>query len=70
MNDRRTIEARTVRNVAELRAFLDAAMSAVNCQETDADLINLGSPVDFRLVEITLTDGSIVLDLETSPWKG
>jgi hypothetical protein len=65
MTDRRTIEARTIRDLAELQAFLDDCLAAV---DAPADCINLGTPVDLRLVEITLTDGSKVYDIEPSRW--
>ena len=67
MSDKRTIEARTIRDLAELRAFLDQVDAVTDRSD---DTIHLGTPIDIRLIEITLTDGSTVFDLETSSWKG
>jgi hypothetical protein len=68
MSSRRTLEARTIRDAAQLREFLDAIISATGVGERNADTIHLATPVDMRLVEITLSDGSRVYDLVTARW--
>lgn len=65
MTERRTIEARTIRDVAELRDFLDACLAAV---DAPGYTIHLETPVDMRLTEQTLTDGSKVYDLVAARW--
>jgi hypothetical protein len=63
-----TIEARTIRNLAELRDYLDACISAAGVKPQWAEVIHLGTPVDMRLTETVLTDGSKVYDLDVVRW--
>jgi hypothetical protein len=64
----RVIEGRTVRDLRELRDFLDACLTACDVDEANAEVIHLGTPLDLRLTEHTLTDGSIVHDLVAVKW--
>ncbi len=56
-----TVEARTIRDLRELRDYCDACLAG-------AETIHLGTPVDMRLTETVLTDGSSVFDLHVAKW--
>ncbi len=56
-----TIEARTIRDLRELRDYCDACLAG-------AEAIHLGTPIDMRLTETVLTDGSKVYDLDVVRW--
>lgn len=68
MTERRLLEARTVRTIADLRALLDAAEAAANVADVPADHIRFVKPIDLRLVEISYTPGEVALDLQAHRW--
>jgi len=63
-----TIEARTIRDLRELRDYCDACLAAAGIGPNWAETIHLGTPVDMRLTETVLTDGSSVFDLHVAKW--
>jgi len=63
-----TVEARTIRDLRDLQNYLDACLAATGVGEANAMTIHLATPIDMRLVETTLTDGSSVFDLHVAKW--
>ena len=61
-----TIEARTIRDLRDLRQYYEACLAALaGCDE---GAIRLATPIDMRLTETVLTDGSSVFDLRVAKW--
>ena len=60
---KRLLTSRTIHTLDDLRKFLDA-----DCDDDEVRYVSIdGDPVEIRLIEETLSDGSKVENIEVSP---
>ena len=65
-DDTRVIEARTIRDLRDLRQYYEACLAAL--AGADEGAIRLATPIDMRLIETVRPDGSSVFDLHVAKW--
>jgi len=62
----RVVEARTIRDLRDLRQYYEACLAAL--AGADEGAIRLATPIDMRLIETVRPDGSSVFDLHVAKW--
>jgi hypothetical protein len=65
-DDTRVVEARTIRDLRDLRQYYEACLAAL--AGADEGAIRFAKPLDLRLSETKMADGTLVHDLYVRPW--